>query len=289
MGLPVPQIFLFIGSEQQNLVVDGQQRLKSIFYFIDGYFGEADKSQRKRVFKLDLSNRNSRWDNKSFEDFTDSERRKFLNSVLRAIIVKQLDPKDATSIYHIFERLNIGGTELKDQEVWNCVYHGSFNELLTKLNLDENWRAILGKPALDYRQKDVELMLRGLSLTYNGQEYQKPMKEFLSKFMKHYINPDERFKREIENRFKRTCEILINKLGLSPFSPRGPLNAPAFDCVFAAFYKNFEKTPVDVHERFNRLLENETFRNLTSEATTDDKVVKRRLDLAEKELFNVSE
>ncbi len=285
MGLPVPQIFLFTDTEQQNLVVDGQQRLKSIFYFIEGYFGDPDISGRRRVFRLDLPNTNSKWFNRTFQEFTDGERRKFLNSVLRAIIVKQLNPKDDTSIYHIFERLNTGGTVLRDQEVRNCVYHGAFNELLIKLNRDPNWRLILGKPTPDNRQKDVELMLRGLSLAYNGKEYEKPMKEFLSKFMKHFKNPDKEFLEEVEERFRKTCEYIIEKLGPRPFSPRGPLNAPAFDCVFSAFYENFEKCPADITERYEGLRNVELFKELTAEATTDDKIVKQRLNLAVRTLF----
>lgn len=286
MGLPVPQIFLFTDTEQQNLVVDGQQRLKSIFYFIEGYFGNPDSAGRKKVFRLDLLNKNSKWFKRTFEDFTEGERRKFLNSVLRAIIVKQLNPKDDTSIYHIFERLNTGGTVLRDQEVRNCVYHGTFNELLIKLNKDPHWRTILGKPNPDNRQKDIELMLRGLSLAYNVNEYEKPMKEFLSKFMRHYQNPNSEFLDELENRFRKTCECIVQKLGSRPFSPKGPLNAPAFDCVFSAFYRNLDRCPDDIAEKFEALKsKNDEFKSLTSEATTDDKIVKQRHNLASKFLF----
>src|SRR5438093_7566497 len=41
MGLPVPQIFLYTGEDQKLLVIDGQQRLRSVSYFFEGYFGEA--------------------------------------------------------------------------------------------------------------------------------------------------------------------------------------------------------------------------------------------------------
>src|SRR5438094_9024770 len=37
MGLPVPQIFLYTDEEQKLLVVDGQQRLKTVSYFFEGY------------------------------------------------------------------------------------------------------------------------------------------------------------------------------------------------------------------------------------------------------------
>ena len=41
LGLPVPAIFLFTDEiNNEQLVIDGQQRLMSIVYFLDGYFGE---------------------------------------------------------------------------------------------------------------------------------------------------------------------------------------------------------------------------------------------------------
>ncbi|MCX5804358.1 MAG: DUF262 domain-containing protein [Proteobacteria bacterium] len=143
LGLPVPQIFVYTDSEQKSLVIDGQQRLKSIFFFFEGLFGEEDKLGKRKVFKLEGINENSKWLNKAFTDFTDADKRKLKNSVLRAIVIKQLNPNDDTSVYHIFERLNTGGTLLKNQEVRNCVYWGKLNDLLLDLNIYPAWRKLL--------------------------------------------------------------------------------------------------------------------------------------------------
>ena len=52
VGLPVPSVFLYSERKSQYFfVTDRQQRLKSIFYFFEGYFGEEDQGQR-RVFRL---------------------------------------------------------------------------------------------------------------------------------------------------------------------------------------------------------------------------------------------
>jgi uncharacterized protein with ParB-like and HNH nuclease domain len=40
IGLPVPQVFFYIDSENRSLVIDGQQRLLSLFFFFDGLFGK---------------------------------------------------------------------------------------------------------------------------------------------------------------------------------------------------------------------------------------------------------
>ena len=52
LGLPVPSVFLYTERDSQNLlVIDGQQRLRSIFYFFEGYFGEEQRG-RRTVFQL---------------------------------------------------------------------------------------------------------------------------------------------------------------------------------------------------------------------------------------------
>lgn len=43
MGLPIPQIFLYEQARNSFLVIDGQQRLMSIYYFVNGQFPRKDK------------------------------------------------------------------------------------------------------------------------------------------------------------------------------------------------------------------------------------------------------
>ena len=39
-GLPVPPVFFYVDDKNKNLVIDGQQRILSIVFFLEGYFGE---------------------------------------------------------------------------------------------------------------------------------------------------------------------------------------------------------------------------------------------------------
>ena len=151
VGLPVPAVFLYNDRDSQKyLVIDGQQRLKSIFYFFQGDFGEERKNRRK-TFELTGINQESSYYRKTFDDLQDEDRRRLKNAVLRAFIVQQLDPEDDTSMYHIFERLNTGGTLLANQEIRNCVYHGRFSEFLEEINEFPVWRR-----NSDIRSKDIE-------------------------------------------------------------------------------------------------------------------------------------
>ena len=180
MGLPVPPIFFHLREDNKFEVIDGMQRLKSIFFFMDGIFSSTGNTGGKHIFSIKGINPESKLCGKTFENFDDIDRRKFRNYVLRATVIKQLNPsKDVTSIYHIFERLNTGGMTLRDQEVRNCVYDGKLNDLLIELNKYESWRKILGKDKEDKRQKDVGYVLRCLSLFHNHKQYKKPIRDFL--------------------------------------------------------------------------------------------------------------
>lgn len=285
MGLPIPPVFFYIQPDEKYLVIDGRQRLESIFYFFNGVFREPDASNKQTIFKLEGINGKNPLYKKRFQDFEESDKRRLKNSILRVILVKQLRPNDGTSIYHIFERLNTGGTSLIDQEVRNCVYAGKLNDLLLELNSYEKWRLVLGKPKTDARQNDVQLILRYLALYYNEAKYQKPMKDFLSEFMSERKNPSEDFINEVRMRFKNTCDLLVQHLGERPFNPKGPLNPSVFDSIFVVFSRHLNSIPNDIHDRFKTLRDDVNFKNLTSKATTDHEVVHNRITVAETILF----
>ncbi len=284
IGLPVPAIFLYTERKSQKfLVIDGQQRLRSIFYFFEGFFGEEKKGKRT-TFQLKGLNNSSKYLGKEFKDLEDADQRKLQNSILRSFIVQQLDPKDDTSIYHIFERLNTGGTFLANQEIRNCVYRGPFNELLQELNILPAWRSIVGKSEPDSRQKDIELLLRFFALS-NHCKYQKPMKDFLSKFMRSNRDLDENTIQQFRELFTKTSTAIVDHLGAKPFHIRAGLNSAVYDCVIVNFANHLNAIPQDIKQRYENLIKNDHFLSNVMSGTTDEEVVSSRFSSAEKELF----
>ena len=284
VGLPVPAVFLYNERKSQKyLVIDGQQRLKSIFYYFDGYYG-SEKNETRPVFRLKGLNQNSLFYDKLFDDLQEEDQRRFKNAVLRAFVVQQLNPEDDTSMYHIFERLNTGGTLLANQEIRNCVYHGTFSSFLDEINGLPNWRKILGKQEPDTRKKDVELILRFLAMR-EIKTYRSPMKEFLSRFMRKNQRASKPALRSSRKLFTRTCKVVVAHLGEKPFHVRAGLNAAVFDAVMHAFSNHLDNIPEDVDERYQKLIRDGDFENNTRSSTTNVEVVQRRLRQASAQLF----
>ena len=277
LGLPVPPVFFYIDDENKNLVIDGQQRILSVVYFFEGMFGDESIHGKRQVFRLKGLDERNPYHGRRFEDLSDSDQRKLSNSVLRAINVRQLSPtEESTSIYHIFERLNTGGTPLKPQEIRNCVFRGGFAQLLRDLNEDQNWRSILGKPAIDKHQRDVELVLRVFALSRTWEKYEKPMKEYLNIAMRRNKGGRAKAVDRFSRLFPKVCELIVRELGAKPFHIRGPLNGSVLDSVTCTLMDNFESLPPDLSDRFEALLEDEGFLAGTRTSTTDTQVLQSR-------------
>lgn len=286
LGLPVPPIFFYIDTQNKNLVIDGQQRLLSVFYFFEGYFGEENEKGKRQIFRLTGLNKKSPYYNKRFVDLSESDRRKLETSVLRAINVRQLSPKNEDScMYHIFERLNTGGTPLTSQEIRNCVYRGPFLDTLIELNNYHNWRAIIGKQNVDKHHTDVELILRAFGLCNMKDKYEKPMKEFLNQVAGHYKSKQGCEIDSFKQSFRSACDIIATQLPPKPFSARGPLNTSIFDSIFVTILKHQSSLPDDLRERYSRLMADSEFIDYTTLATTDTKILVKRFETVEKFLL----
>ena len=75
LGLPVPPIFLYVNSEKKSEIIDGQQRLVSMMYFFEGYFGEADAKGKRETFRLTGLAERSPFLDKTFEELDERYQR----------------------------------------------------------------------------------------------------------------------------------------------------------------------------------------------------------------------
>lgn len=271
LGLPVPGVFLYKDRKTNKLaVIDGQQRILSAIRYFKNEFEE-------KIFRL--KNVLPKWEGKTYSELDESDRFQLDDTVLRATVVQQLDPEDDSSIYHIFERLNTGGINLNPMEIRKCVYFGPFIEKLEFLNKNENWRLLIAKDKEDKRLRDVELVLRILTLSEHWENYSKPMKGFLNQYMSgvNKLQEEYRFQKldEIGRRFITACEVMTQHLPEKPFHLRGRINYAAMDSIFNALM-SLNDVPTNLGERYQTLIKDPDFLNAATFNTSDDSVLQIR-------------
>lgn len=217
LGLPVPQLFLYEQRPDRNLLIDGQQRLMSIYYFKQQRFPRRDRrADLRRIFDLNGEIPGDvLQDDAYFQDFklrlpeSLPEQRNELSGLtyetlgrhrsrldlrpIRCIIIKQNglkrnspsdDDSGDTAMYEVFNRLNAGGVNLHPQEIRSSMYHSKFYDMLNEINMEAGWRKMLGSPDPDLHMKDIEILLRGFAMLVDGDEYTPSMVKFLNKFSK---------------------------------------------------------------------------------------------------------
>lgn len=292
LGLPIPGVFFYREAETEKLlVIDGLQRLLTLYGFINGRFPPAkagfaqgaasDKIAPKAdVFALEKVQK--RFSGLTFDRLDPRDQRRIENYVIHATNIEQESPDDgASSIYFIFQRINTGGTPLQPQEIRSALYHGSFNELLELLNETKSWRDAFG--AKHKRRKDEELILRFFAMMNSA--YKSPMNIFLNDYMDSVRNVTKPAAQEFTRQFVATIDYITAALGQRPFRLKKgtALNAAIFDSVMVACLRGdvpARLTPAQFGERYADLLLNTAFQDAVGRATAREDKVAARMRLA---------
>jgi hypothetical protein len=280
LGLPVPGIFLAVEPESNRLlVIDGQQRLRSLAAFYKGVL-------RSQEFRLSRGVQ-SQFVDRTYETLEPEDRRRLDDSIIHATVIRQDVPSDdQSSIFFIFERLNTGGTLLQPQEIRAAIYQGPFNELLHRINELPKWREVFGEPSP--RLKDQELILRFFAFRQAAASYKRPMKEFLNEFMGNHRKLATLDSDTLAAEFTAAIEVLTQQGAVEPkrlFRPGTQINAAVFDAVMVGIATRLdanEKPPTapDVRGAYEALMANDDFKSAYGRATADEASVERRLKLA---------
>ena len=279
LGLPVPGIFLTMDPESEKLmVVDGQQRLKSLQYFYAGEFGET-----QRPFAL--QGVNPVFEGKKYVDLRSNDRRRLDNSLFHATITRQLYPEDGlSSMFHIFQRLNSTGQRLTPQEIRQAIFRGSLLSGIRQLNENEDWRSIYGR--VNIRQKDQELILRFWAMHENSDGYSAPMLAFLNNFAEEHRDPSPEFLQHGQRLFAATIKAFNSALGNGAFRTEGSrqLNAAMFDSLSVGLAHHIESngTPSSevIAEVHTAVLSDTDYVTSISRATATEASVRVRMKKA---------
>lgn len=228
-GLPTPSLFFYEQTSRKYLVIDGQQRLLSLYYFVRGVFPDKKEHQNIKLSKenidIDFSNIDAKyelkgipftlsgnnifspWNGKTFAQLTAEQQKRITDTYIYIINLKQTSPvNDNSSMYLVFERINTGSTPLNPQQIRLCVSHGEYAQFLTENAQNVMWGK---KFNLDDKNSGVsELILRFVSLFYTQGSYKGSMKSFLDKELKNNDNFQLYKKDEIDNLYNKSFKVL---------------------------------------------------------------------------------
>lgn len=227
LGIPLPPIFVSQRADGVWDVVDGLQRLSTIFQFI----GILKDENNKEVSPLILQKtkylpalQDIQWEN-------ESDPKKSLPKDLQLVIKRSkisasiiLKESDETAKYDLFQRLNTGGSELSPQEVRNCLLvmiNKSFFDWLKDLPTNESFistTALSDRPLEE--AYDIELALRFVLLAQIDESEIKSIGDvgtFLTEKMT-ALAQDKRYKKApVKKLFDETFSILDEVIGDDTF------------------------------------------------------------------------
>ena len=312
LGLPVPQLFLYEQERNKFLVIDGQQRLMSIYYFIKKRFPRKERrADIRRIFDQEgtipdkvlyddkyfqtfnlrlassLPNRENKFRGLNYATLGDYKTQLDLRPI-RNIVVKQNAPSgDDSSMFEVFNRLNTGGVNLRPQEIRTSMYHSDFYLMLYRINTEnKKWRTLLKSDAPDLHMKDIEILLRGFAMLLDGHKYAPSMVRFLNLFSKKCMNHSAEINEYLERlfgSFLHACSALPDNVFFNEGNNR--FNIALYEAVFAVSGKGAiaEKRPIDGlldTRKIRELEQDKEFSQASSVSTTSTANVKKRLDRA---------
>ncbi len=282
MGIPLPMIYFFEGEGGVIQVVDGKQRLTSLFEFLDN--------------KFPLSHSLSILPNlrgKRYKDLSPAERTK----IARYQFVTQtiIPPTPDRIKFDIFERVNRKGTTLNNQEMRNALYQGESTKLLEKLSSLDSFKKATGNAISPTRMKDKYMILRVLSFYLwkkkllklnNGElvEYKSDIDEFLGKSMI--------FLNQTDNETRENLRILFDNIMKQSYRLRGkdgfripkkkrkrPINMALMESL-SYLYAQMEKIKVfsPINQKIDKLFEDEKFISSITQRVDSSVSVKARFD-----------
>lgn len=275
LGFPVPGIFLVQQPDRKLLVLDGQQRLRTLQRF---YAGELEDGS-----PFVLESVSDQFTGLGYVDLDIESRRALDNSYLHATVIRY-DPElgGDESIYQLFERLNASGTNLYPHEIRVALYPGELVDFLAELNHVGSWRDLYGRPSP--RLKDQEQILRFIALYTEADQYKRPLKGFLNDFVKAHRDLSGLDVEGLRVRFIETCDAILAGPGPRAFRGARQVNAALVDSVMVGVARRLERGPIlrpgDLAPALDTLLADPEFETAIARATADEERVARRLDKA---------
>lgn len=284
LEVPIPVLYLAEGRDGTLEVIDGQQRLSSLFRFLDNQYSLRSLRALPHL------------NGKLFRDLDTPLQAQIEDYAIRVVVFRK--ESDENLRFEIFERLNTGAVPLNAQELRNCVYRGPYNDLLIELSTDPTYRKLLRIDAPEKRMRDVEYVLRFAAFWHSTYlKYKPSMARFMNEDMRTYRNIGQEDAEKLTKAFKNSVALVWSLLGEKAFrrfypggerDPNGRwepqrFNAALYDILMFSFAdadKNQIMGRLDsIREAYINLMTNDPeFIESIELSTSSTRMVTRRFD-----------
>lgn len=201
-GFPVPRIFIrektTLAFKTSREIIDGQQRLKAIFDFIQDGF---------RISKV----HNDEFGGLTFNELPEQVGKDFLNYPISAIILMDLSDDE---VFNIFARLNTYSVRLNSQELLNSQFFGRYKQLIYRIAGEYRtfWveSRILTEKSIA-RMDDAKLISEVVSVIVDGSIISNSFET--SKKVYHRYEEDFPLETEIETNLKFVLDLICKIYG----------------------------------------------------------------------------
>jgi len=284
LNVPIPTLFFHEIRNGCLEVVDGKQRLTSIWSYIQEQFPDAEPFRLSGLEVFEELN------GAAFSDLSESQQETIKDYAINVhTIAHQSQPE---FVFEVFERLNMGSTQLNEQELRNCIYQGSYTMLLGDLAHSEHLLQILGQEEPHMRMKDRELILRFFAMQRTTPyAFSIPVKSWLNTEMRENKHMPPESAESMRERFEIALQLAWDVFGENAFRIKAGdanINVALWDTVLYSFSlrdpKQVLKHKAEVAKALGELCADSKFRRLL---VSQSKAVIARHEAMEIRLSNI--
>lgn len=316
LQIPIPPIYVYQSEDGKWNLIDGQQRLSTIFKFMgilknDMQDGESEETNENLYEREPLTRtkflpalEGKYWeDDESEKSLTDAQRRYIKRSKILIIIIDK--SSDSFAQYEMFQRLNTGGSHLSPQEIRNCllvVKNEDVYKWLKMLSENEDFRNAVPISEKDADEQGyIELVVKYIVLRYS--EFEVSDSENYNNFITDEILSlidDEKIERKKEEAiFKTTFKLIFDIMGENAFkryNPEkglhcGPVLVGAYEAIVPGVSENieyYEKNHEILKKRIDDIYTSKEYKDATKRGVRPVVRIKK-LAIASRKLLSGSE
>ena len=227
LRIPIPVFYVAADEEENWSVVDGVQRMSTIYNYVTGKFPLS------RLEYLD------QLDGQAYGDLPRPMQRRINETQLVVNIIDPGTPEDV--MFNIFRRINTGGMTLKGQEIRNALHPGPVREYLQSLAKTEEFFDATNWSIRATRMADRECVLRFLAFYIDPwEDYDtNDLDGYLSRTMKKINKMTRERRNAVAEVFKKAMRaarcIFDDDAFRKRYDPYDPRRRPISKALFEAW------------------------------------------------------